>query len=355
MVENLRKEAPLFVVDGGDLFSDSPVPQPEAVERGRAVAALMARGTELAGIDAMVPGRADLALGWDLVQDLMGKHHLPYLASNLSCEGDSPLPTFLKVEREGVTLGFVGAVSKQATIPGCQVVDPVQVTAAAVTALGKVDAVVALGDWDAQSSKALVEAAPAVSFIISSGAVSLSEPRQIADGSFQLGNGPQGKKVGVLKAYLEPGGQGWRAANGGTELKERMERYTQRLADAQDRVAKAEGDEKAQAQARRQVSFYQGELEKVKAELASVEAAPTRPMHRFTNSLTELGTDLADHAAVKAMVDEVKPTLPPEPKPVRPAAPSGAQGGPGVLLKPEGVLEPGSKAKPGARPVPTTH
>ena len=318
MVENLQKDGPVFVVDGGDLFSETSLPQPDALERSRQVAHLLAQGTALPGIDAMVPGRADVALGWDFVVEVAGTYKLPYVASNLKCTGENPFPTFRKVEHGGITLGFVGALSAQSVVPDCEVTDPVESATAAIATMGPVDNVVALGAFENEVAKALIAANPGVGFVVSSSPVTLTEPRSIGDGHFLLGNGPKGKKVGVLKATLVTGAQGWRAANPGTELNERLDRYKKRLDDANKRAEKAGDNEKAKTQADRQVGFYQSEIEKVEKEIAEANAPSSVPTHLFENTLTDLSSSVADHPATLALVDKAKQTLPPEPVPQRP-------------------------------------
>ena len=100
------------MVDGGDLgWKSHKVPKVRK-EQQRLKAVLQNKSYALSGIDAMVPGEGDIALGWKWLKKQTERHELPMIAANLSCEGAALFPPSRVVERGGVRLGFVGVLGE---------------------------------------------------------------------------------------------------------------------------------------------------------------------------------------------------------------------------------------------------
>jgi hypothetical protein len=132
-------------------------------------------------------------------------------------------------------------------VPGCEVTDPVAAAGEAIGQMGKVDVVVALGDWDNDTAKALVAQSPVVGFVVPGTQMMFMEPKEVGSGRFFLGNGPKGKKLGMLNATLTKGASTWQTADPAAGIQERLDRYKKRLQEAQDRAAKDPNNEKVKA------------------------------------------------------------------------------------------------------------
>jgi len=333
------------VADGGGLFwRNARLPQSQR-EATLLKAELIAEAYALTGIDAVALGPSDLALGWNDVKGILSRHELPVLAANLACDGDKPFPATRVVERGGVTLGFVGTyvgpLPPEAT--GCTVDDPQATTVAALAGLGAVDAVIALGAWDAKQAEALVAAAPGIDFVVSASNLTLADGRALTADDWLLGPGSRGKKIGLLQGTLVPGGKGWQAASPGASEAERLDSFRKRLASNQEKLAVAT-DDKGRQRAERQVAYYQKEIARIEGELAAATAKREIPANTFANTLDNLAAAVQDHPATAALVAKTKAVLkekgldaPEEPAHERVEL---APGLPGAQ-----VLEPGEKPR----------
>jgi 2',3'-cyclic-nucleotide 2'-phosphodiesterase (5'-nucleotidase family) len=351
------------VVDGGGLYWRSGRLPESQLEAAKLKGALVAERYAAAGIDAVGLTPADLAIGWAEVQRLAGEHGLPYLAANLVCGEAAPFPGSVTVERGGVSLGIVGAYlgALPDDMEACSAGEPVPAVASAVAALGEVDAVLVLGAWDEKDAQALVEAVPAVDFVVAASNLTLSDGRALTRDDWMFSAGSRGKKIGLLEATLVPGAQGWQGASPGAELASKIDSYKRRLQSNEEKLATKPDDKRAQ----RQVGFYTKEIERLEAELAMATAPREQPANTFVNSLESLGKNIEDHAETLAKVEVCNAELeekglvaekqPPKvvDLPVMPGRPGGAAGRPAGLPLRGGPIgqeapppSPQGKAKP---------
>ncbi len=296
------------MVEAGGLYHRSNHAPKDQVEGLLLKAGLAAELLALSGVDAMGLAPNDLAVGWDQVKALAGKHTLPYVVSNLSCGLDRPFPASRVVERNGIRVGFVGAYVGAFTGDGCTVDDPIAATASAVNALPEVDAVVVLGAFSTEKGQELAAAAPRVSFVVSSDNVNLPDPKPLTPDVWLLGTGSRGKNLGVLQATLVPEAKGWQTLRPGASVAERIERFRARLKTAQERQASAT-DEAARKRTERQVEFYQKEIARMESELEAVALPRTTVANTFTSELVSLGRSIIDHAATRARLDAMASEL----------------------------------------------
>lgn len=314
VIEQYRQKGPTFVVDGGDAYWRNRALPDNRREEQEVRATIMARGLALTGIDAMGIGEGDVALGWDQVVKMAETNELPYVASNLDCEGEPPFPSHRVVERDGITVGFVGAVPEAAEVEGCTVQDPVTATAAAVEALPETDMVLALGAWDADKATKLVKAEDAVTFVVGAGSLSISAPRALTPNAWLLGTGSRGKYLGVVEAGLVPGGEGWQMQNPGDDVQKRLERFRNRLKTSKSRLEKLDPDDPANQsvvkRTRRQIDFYEREIAKMENELAQLTAPRDVPPNTFENHREKLNSGVEENQEVAALVDEGKKDMP---------------------------------------------
>lgn len=307
MIEGLRAltatgQGPVFVVDAGNLYFKSPV-LPEA-QRPQAElrAELQAEAFALAGIDAMLPGAGDLAMGMETVQRLAARHGLPYVAANLECGGAKPFPASRVVERGGTRAGFIGIVGPTTKVEGCTVTDPAAAVAAALDGL-RADVTVVLS-----GQKLAADGELPVSLVVNGQERrQYASPEPLANGGLLLASGSRMKQVGVLHFALSPGATAWRDDGTRVRLAEERDRHAARRADAEKKLAAA-ADDKARDRAARQVEFYGREVAKAEEALARAVAIDGAA-HAARNRLVDLGTDIADHAATAALVAKAKAAI----------------------------------------------
>ncbi len=105
---------PIFVLDSGDTHLRSALDLTRGdLERARRQSEVFARFHSRIGLDALVPGELDLALGADHLAGLYPPPAARLLAANLrDAEGGSPFPATAVIERQGFRLGLVAAVGE---------------------------------------------------------------------------------------------------------------------------------------------------------------------------------------------------------------------------------------------------
>jgi 2',3'-cyclic-nucleotide 2'-phosphodiesterase (5'-nucleotidase family) len=300
----MRAAGPVVVVDAGNLFwrsaGLSADDRPQQVEKARVQAAAYA----LVGIDAMLPGAGDLALGLPLVRELAEANHLPYVAANLECDGGHPFPAARVVEAGGLHIAIVGIVGNSTNAEGCHVTEPVAAARAAL-ADNPADVVVVLSGEKLQEDDALAAALPTVSLVVNGQErEQLEQPRALPNGGLLLAAGSRGKQLGALAFTLTPGATAWRDAQVLGRLADQRDKYAARLAELELRREKAK-DDAERARFDKQVTFFEKEVAGADAKLAAAAAA-TGPAHVAKNRLVDMGTDLADHPATAALVAAAK-------------------------------------------------
>ena len=221
VIEQQRKEAqqdgrPIFVVDAGDLAWKSGVLAESRQPQQRRKGELLAEAYVLSGIDAMVPGEGDMVLGMDWLEQTVDRHGLPMVAANLQCSGRSPFPPAVVVEREGVTLGFIGVIGVGLGPDDCTVTDPAQALPSTLDELGAVDVVVLLSHQDSQLDSDLVTGFESIDLVINGHSrQTYGTPRPLPGDAVHLGAGSRGKRLGLATLELIPGASGFQVSGGG--------------------------------------------------------------------------------------------------------------------------------------------
>ena len=314
MIEKTRAEGTTFVADGGDLFWKSGVLSAEDVPQQREKARLQASAYALAGIDAMLPAEGDFALGRDFVEALSTEFHLPYVASDLRCNGEHLFPPVRVVERDGVTIAFVGLVGGNVEVDGCTRDEAGAALKAALTGV-IADAVVLLSGENEPDTLRDTQAAGHIDLILVNDRKQLHAAEPVEGGALRLGAGSRGRYVGALSFTLVPGARGWRDDSAIGKLAEQRDRYQQRLAEFQAKldapgptsptVIEAADRQRDLGRARQQVDFYTKRLAALDAQLAAATSA-TGTTNRAANKIYTLDAAIADHAATQALVDAAK-------------------------------------------------
>lgn len=126
---------PLVQVDAGDSVLpvlETPIPDRGEVERR---AQLMVSGLARLGLDALVPGETDLALGPPVLERLARRAGLALLAANLTRAGKRWLPPDRLVRRGELAVGIFGVVDLPDLPAPLAQTDPAAAARAAVTSL----------------------------------------------------------------------------------------------------------------------------------------------------------------------------------------------------------------------------
>ena len=295
------------MVDAGDLLWKSSKLPTARLAQQRVKAALQIEAYAHGGIDAMVPGEADFALGLDWLAAQAAAHELPYVASNISCEGFS-IPGERVVERGGMTLGFVGVVGTENGGP-CQVRSAVPALQSAIGRLGAVDLVVLLSHQKLALDADLVRALPVIDVVVNGhGRKAMNPPGLLGGQGVQLSTGTRGKKVGIARIELVSGASGFEIEGVAEKLVSKIEAARTRMERTSARIASAKSP-KGAARAQSRLDRLSKQLETLEAERVAAEQVAVEPRHRIKNRLKPLNEDIVDHPHVQKLVAAAKPKI----------------------------------------------
>ncbi|MGB0640937.1 MAG: hypothetical protein ACPGTU_16475, partial [Myxococcota bacterium] len=283
MIEKTRASGATFVVDAGDLTWKSGTVSTSRLAQQRVKASLQFTAYSMSGIDAMVPGDADLALGVDWLAEQTATHALPYVAANLICDGLT-FPASRVVERDGIRVGFVGVVG-QAQAGPCQAASTVPAVARAVQEMGPVDVTVLLSHQASAEDAAISKSIPDINVIVNGQSRQQHRtPETLSDNAVQLASGTRGKKLGVAEMVLVPGAVGWFLEGAIAERETQLKNIRSRRDRTQERVDAAKSD-KEKSRAEQRVRRLDKQIADLESELQTSKAAATHPQHRISNTL----------------------------------------------------------------------
>lgn len=221
MVERARAEGPVVVAEvGPSLHPLAEVVQgPVSEEQRRSKAALIVSEWQASGVDAVALGAADWKLGAEFVFRQMAAHQTPVLAANLTCDGLAPFPGHRVVERDGLSIGFVGATV--GPVEGCDVSDMGEALRRARAQMPDVDVAIALvpNTTKADTLNAVLGKPPLdVDLLIDAhGRYTGNRPDLVGDIP-AVGAGAEGKHVGFV-AFSANGATGdWIVQSEGVEV-----------------------------------------------------------------------------------------------------------------------------------------
>lgn len=164
----------IIQVDGGDLLFQSDE-IPEALRKQTLLQAqYLLKVLEMTGMDAVVPGEKEFAMGFRTFQDLAKKTQIHFLAANLATKsGKKPFESSLIVKRKEdngktVSVGLFGIVDPKLNWPKELKGQPsIAAAREQVKALkGKVDYIVALTHEGEALDEVLAKAVPGIDIII---------------------------------------------------------------------------------------------------------------------------------------------------------------------------------------------
>ena len=304
VLENQRKSGTTFVVDAGDLMWKSKVLPSARLAQQRQKAVLQLDIYADGGMDAMVPGEADLALGLDWVAEQAQDRALPYVAANLSCAGWD-IPPGRVVEKDGLKVAFVGVVGMSEAGP-CTARSTIPAVQQAFKALGDADLHVLLSHQKSSADAAIVRAVPAIDVVVNGhGRKTFTSPAVLEGRAIQLAPGTRGKKVGVAAITLVEGATGFTVVGATEKLETRLGAARERrdltvLRAEQARTPKSAG------RANKVVLRLDKQIAQLEAEIAEAKAGAKAVTHRVQNRLRGLTDDVADHPQTEAKVQAAK-------------------------------------------------
>lgn len=262
----------------------------------RRKASLQLEALALTGIDAVVPGRSDLALGVGWLAEQAATHNTPYVAANLSCEGFSA-PTIRRIERHGLTIAVTGVVDDSGDLPqGCTVSEPEGAVSTALATVPNADLTVLLSRLSTDEDRRLAKNVPQVDLVVGGGSRTASPtPMFFPGGAARVEAGERGKKLGLARLDVRPGAEGFSAVAQVDQLVARLDRMVERRASAQAQLSAAE-DERTRARAERRLVYYDEKLPELQAEVAAAKKSAEAPGHGIRLELKGLVASIDDHA-----------------------------------------------------------
>lgn len=248
-----------------------------------------------------MPGEGDLALGIEEFQRLTTTYDIPVLAGNMAC-GEVTWPLTRTVLSGGRLVGIIGVVG----VPGegCELTSqPLAAAREGVEELGEVDVVVLISHSQSAVDQTIGREVEGIDFILNGHSrQSWGNPRALDGGGYHLGSGSRGKKLGWLTMSFVESGGAWVDASGTTQLEDEKVRLSDRFDAASAQVRDAvDEDEKARFQTR--VDYYQGELDRVEAELVASRSNDDGLSNSFTNQLVPLDEGYDGHEATDSWVE----------------------------------------------------
>jgi 2',3'-cyclic-nucleotide 2'-phosphodiesterase (5'-nucleotidase family) len=304
VLENQRKSGTTFVVDAGDLMWKSKSLPKTRLAQQRQKALLQLDIYADGGIDAMVPGEADLALGLAWVAKQAQQRALPYVAANLTCAGWD-IPPGRVVERDGFKVAFVGVVGMSEAGP-CTARSTVPAVKQAFKELGEADLHVLLSHQESSADAAIVRAVPSIDVVVNGhGRKTLPTPAILEGHAIQLAAGTRGKKVGVAAITLMEGATGFTVVGATEKLETRLvaardrRELTALRAEKSKTPRSTERVNKVLLRLDKQIAQLEGEIE----EATAVTTAVT---HKVQNRLRGLTDDVADHPQTARKVEAAK-------------------------------------------------
>ncbi len=295
----------MLVLDGGDLIWKTARTSDKRIAQQQRKGQLQLWSLTSAGIDGMVPGQGDLAMGLDWLQDQAREFNAPYTAANLVCNGERPFPASQSAELDGLAITIIGILSEQDTVPkGCSVLPPAPAVTAVLDSAPAADLVVVLSRQDVPADELLAEAVPRIDFIVGGGGNgAMSQPRLLPNRAARVEVGTRGKKVGVAKVHWLPDATGFTVANAADDIEAELRRMQKRRQSAVDHRDRSD-DEKSRERQQRRVEHYDEQIPKLEAELATARAQATTPGHTIELELRGLGDAIADHPETLEKVGE---------------------------------------------------
>ena len=295
------------MVDAGDLMWKSKKVAEGRLGQQRVKGRLQLEAYVHSGVDAMLLGEADLALGPAWIGQQAAELNVPYVATNFSCE-DVAMPTHRTVQVGEHTVAVFGVIGRKLAEP-CTFRAVVPALKSAIEAAGAVDLVVVLSHQDASADAAMAVAVPAIDLVINGHSKKSTDlPEQIGLRALHLGSGGRGKRVGVAELSLKSGAEGFEVEGAEEDAQQRLKKARARIAKTEAKLKDA-SDPEARERAQSRLDRLREQEAVAHAEAEAAKADVQAPRHRVRHALRPLSDKVDDHTAVMAMVTAAKPLI----------------------------------------------
>jgi 2',3'-cyclic-nucleotide 2'-phosphodiesterase (5'-nucleotidase family) len=285
-----------LVVDAGDLFARTPQMSERQVEEQRVKAALQLDVLTATGVDAMVPGQGDLALGLAWVQAKAAEVKAPYVAANLRCGDSAPFPPLVRRKVADLSVVVIGVLAPSEQVPpGCVVSDPQPAVQEALEAAGEASLVVLLSRLTADEDARLAKAEPRLDLIVGGGSkTTRPEPLLLDHNTARIEVGSRGKKLALATVHWTPGADGFRSADTVEALAQQLERMKKRR-DSTLTLLDQATDQGSRERQQKRLEYYTKELDQLEARLAEARTPAAGPVHELELALRALDSTVPDH------------------------------------------------------------
>ena len=304
IVEQQKDLGPTVIVDAGDLYWKSASLPVSRRAQQRVKARLQMEAYALSGIDAMVPGDADLALGLDWLIGSVSEFELPYVAANLACEGWD-IPSHRIIERAGLKIAIVGVVGPGQAGP-CSASSTVPAVKKAVSESSSADMHIVLSHQPVHEDESIVRLIPEIDLVVNGhGRKLMSTPNVLEGGAIQLGAGTRGKKLGIAELMWASSGDGFALLGSVERLQERLKQAEERHERTRKRMDSAKSDairERTQAVLDR----VDGQIQDLRNRIQAAESSTGEGKSTVQNRFKSLTDDVDDHPPTQAMVEAAK-------------------------------------------------
>lgn len=304
IVEQQRGLGPTVTVDAGDLYWKSATLPVSRRGQQRVKARLQMEAYALSGIDAMVPGDADLALGLDWLVGAVSEFEMPYVAANLTCDGWD-IPSHRIVERAGLQIAVIGVVGPGQAGP-CSASSTVPAVKKAVVESSTADLHILLSHQPVSEDESIVRLVSEIDLVVNGhGRKLLTTPNVLEGGAVQFGVGTRGKKLGIAELKWASGGDGFTLLGSVERLNERLKQAEQRHDRTRKRMDSAKTDAIRQ-RTRSVLDRIDGQIDDLRHRIQEAEAASSDDKSTVRNRFKGLTDEVDDHPPTQALVKAAK-------------------------------------------------
>lgn len=299
------------MVDLGDSLLSPYTSLPEPGPGARNTAEAMMRALGLIGVDALVPGESELALGTRWLATRSAADGVPLLAANLkSKERKDPFQPVKLVETGGVKVGLIGlmepaqgpkdlALAPRRARVGVRKAETVLPRQIKALQRQGAELIVLLAHMELPRAEALAATLEGVHLVVvgHSGA-RMAEPKKLGQ-TLLVEGGRRGRELGHLRIAL---GEGWAPDATLTDDSRRFGLYERARRELSGLTALREKGSEQERDMREEVLFKR--VEQLKGQLAELKQPEGE--HLVGHDLVPLDKTVPDHPAVKALLDSAR-------------------------------------------------
>jgi len=201
LVEQLRRNGNVIVLDSGDLFfSDVTVPM-GLENQWRLKAELIAESYRIMGIDAAGIGEVDLTMGIDFLHKLSSQNKFPLIATNISAGNQQIFQTYKIIEINGKRIGVISLINPGSvkSSEGVTVFPPIPSIHGIIDKIrSDIDLLILLSHLSASEEEELLRTRRDIDILISAHSGYSQKPLEI-NHSIIVTAGSMGKYMGILR------------------------------------------------------------------------------------------------------------------------------------------------------------